>query len=131
MREGDNIICPACGAPTVVKSRLELSADWSRKEKILICAFCNAQLGKAAEEESKSSDAETSSGASRLAALLGADVEKEWNVKLQAEQGDEKVCRNCLHLAVHPFKNVCLLSQQEVDTMDDCDKFELKKRRRQ
>ena len=128
MREGDNIICPSCGTQTVVKGRLELSEDWSSKERVLICAFCNAKLGKAVEEENKSK-ADLSSGASRLAALLGTDVEKECNVKLQAEQGDEKVCRNCLHLAVHPFKNVCLLSQQEVDTMDDCDKFELKNRR--
>ena len=131
MREGDNIVCPACGAQTVVKSRLELSEDWSSKAKVLICAFCNARLGKVSEEEGKNKDVEPSSGVSRLAALLGEDVEKECNIKLQAEQGDEKVCRNCLHLAVHPFKNVCLLSQQEVDTMDDCEKFELKNRRNQ
>ena len=69
-----------------------------------------------------------SSGKSKLAALLGDDVERSADFKINVEQGDEKVCRNCRHLAVHPFKNVCLLSQLEVDTMSDCDKFELKKR---
>lgn len=126
MREGEKFLCPACGAQSVVKSRIELSEDWSTKRKVLVCAFCNAELGTASEAEDKS--AVSDSGASRLAALLGSDVEKSCNVKIKAEQGDEKVCRNCCHLAVHPFKNVCLLSQQEVDTMDDCEKFELKKR---
>ena len=127
MRDGDKITCPSCGEKSMVKSRIELSDDWQSKVKILVCAFCNAKLGNAESEENNSvSSAENRS--SRLAALLGDDVEKSCEVKINVEQGDEKLCRNCLHLAVHPFKNVCLLSQQEVDTMDDCDKFELKKR---
>ena len=127
MREGEKLICPSCGAQSFAKSRTVLSEDWSSKRKILVCAFCNAELGDA-DESGNNSVSSAASGASRLAALLGDDVEKSCDVKIQVEQGDEKICRNCCHLAVHPFKNVCLLSQQEVDTMDDCEKFELKKR---
>ena len=126
MREGDKILCPACGAQSIVKSRTELSDDWSTKRRVFICAFCNAELGNASDEETKKSNPDFDS--SRLAALLGDDVEKSCKVKIMVGQGDEKVCRNCRHLAMHPFKNVCLLSQQEVDTMDDCESFELKNR---
>ena len=125
MREGENILCPACGAQSMVKSRLVMSEDWSSKRKVLVCAFCNAELGSTDENE-KAAKPSADSGKSKLAALLGDDVEHSCNVRINVEQGDEKVCRNCRHLAVHPFKNVCLLSQMEVDTMDDCEKFELK-----
>ena len=127
MREGENILCPACGAQSIAKSRLVMSDDWLSKRKVLVCAFCNAVLGDCSEETSEKETA-VSSGKSKLAALLGDDVERSADFKINVEQGDEKVCRNCRHLAVHPFKNVCLLSQLEVDTMSDCDKFELKKR---
>lgn len=127
VHEGENILCPACGAQSFVKSRLVLSDDWSSKRKVLVCAFCNAELGKA-DEQTPQKSAEPSGGTSRLAALLSDDVEEKVNIKIDVQQGDEKLCRNCRHLAVHPFKNVCLISQKEVDTMDDCEKFELKNR---
>ena len=123
MREGEKILCPHCRDNSVVKIRLDMS-DWSAQNKVYACAFCNAELGRVSEEQEVAKEKNSSC---RLAALLGSDVEKTPDIRLNAEEGDERLCRNCVHLAVHPFKNVCLLTQTEVDTMDDCEKFERKK----
>ena len=125
MREGENILCPSCGAQSVAKSRLIMSDDWSSKRKVLVCAFCGAELADNSGQQTNP-EVRQPQASSKLAALLGDDVERAADIKINVEQGDEKLCRNCRHLAVHPFKNVCLLSQKEVDTMDDCSNFELK-----
>ena len=124
MREGENMICPVCGEKSMAKCRMVTSDNWMSKKKILVCAFCNAELSCCENEQNTASSGIDVK--SKLAALLGDDVEQHSDIKIKVEQGDEKVCRNCKYLAVHPFKNVCLLTQLEVDTMDDCDKFELR-----
>ena len=125
MREGEHIICPHCQGSSVVKIRMDISG-WSVQNRVYACAFCNAELGKVNPKENEAVPEKSSSSA--LAALLGSDVETSSGIRIKAEAGDEKVCRNCRHFAVHPFKNVCLITQLEVDTMDDCNKFELKER---
>ena len=126
MCEGENIVCPACGAESKVKSKLVMSDDWMSKRKVFVCAFCGAELGEDDGSAEKSSQSKTDAS-SRLAALLGDDRECSAQVDIGCEPGDEKLCRNCRHLAVHPFKMVCLITQNEVDPMDDCSRFEKKK----
>ena len=121
MREGDMTVCPGCNIHTRVKLHL-IMEDWSVKRKVLICPFCGFIFCDA-EEKSTDGIGEKKSSA-RLAALLGDDVETDNIAALSAAPGDEKVCRNCRHLAEHPFKTVCLITRCEVDLMGDCEKFE-------
>ena len=121
MRENESVVCPGCKAQSRAKLHLVMDG-WSVKCKELVCPFCGFVFGEAQEESSSGAEAKKSS--SRLAALLGDDVETDNISTLSALPGDEKVCRSCRHLAVHPFKTVCLITQQEVDLMGDCDKFE-------
>ena len=121
MREGESVICPGCKAQSRAKLHLVME-DWSVKRKELICPFCNFVLGEVKDGDQPEKEEKKSS--SRLAALLGDDVEMDNVSALTAAPGDEKVCRRCRHLAVHPFKTVCLITQREVDLMGDCDQFE-------
>ena len=121
MREGDSALCPGCSSHTRAKLHLVMEG-WSVKRKELVCPFCGFVFGEA--EEKSLSGREEKKSSSRLAALLGDDVERDDVSALTAAPGDEKVCRNCRHLAEHPFKIVCLITQQEVDLMGDCENFE-------
>lgn len=126
MREGDKITCPSCGVESIVKSTVVMSDDWSSKRKVFVCAFCRAELGEENSGSSEQAAVSAQGASSRLAALLGDDVESAESAVINVEPDDVKLCRNCRHLAVHPFKMVCLITQNEVDPMDDCEKFEKK-----
>ena len=126
MREGDSIVCSGCKAQSRAKLHLVMEG-WSVKRKELVCPFCGFVLGSA--DETQNSGKEEKKSSSCLAALLGDDIEMDNVSAFTAAPGEERVCRNCLHLAEHPFKTVCLITQSEVDLMGDCERFEKRQKK--
>lgn len=109
--------CPHCHEESFAKKKV-LRDGWTVTGEVAVCALCGREWPAAAP----ATDAAAAGAARkrRLADLLGGEETRE--VRLAGE-ADRKFCRNCRHFIVHPFRNVCALTDREADPMGECGKF--------
>lgn len=115
--------CPYCKEESFAKKKL-LRDGWKITGEVEVCALCGKELptGKPDAAAAAGPEAERKR---RLASLLGADAPE--TVKLAGTE-DRRFCRNCRHFIVHPFRNVCALTDREADPMGECGRFTAKVR---
>ena len=125
MKPGDQFNCPHCGKSSFLKRESVLDG-WKKTGEVLKCVSCSATI----EEIKPPSPLERPApgpgvGMSKLASLLGA--EPEVKPKIVAKESEKRFCRDCAHLVAHPFLCRCAFHNRDVNPMDDCPDFKLKK----
>lgn len=118
MKKGDKINCPSCHNQTIVKEKVEMDG-WTVKDKIFVCALCDAKLGDMNDEESR--EQRNKKAVSGLAGLFGEELEDK--PKLEEEDGDRHFCKYCEHYVRHAFVERCQLHKKEINSMYDCPDF--------
>ena len=112
--------CPVCKEESFPKKKLKTDG-WKVVGECEYCALCGAEWKKGSAADA--ADPKVSESKSRLAALLGGDFSEKVELSGSA---DIRFCRNCRYFIVHPFKNLCALTDKEADPMGECGKFEKK-----
>lgn len=113
------MICPFCNEKTFPKKK-NIMEGWSVAKTVLICPLCGKELPETpAEKESPAPD-KNADRRNALSALLGGETLS--SVKL-AGSADRDFCRNCKNFIIHPFKNICSLTDKEADPMGSCPDF--------
>ena len=121
MMPGDKFKCPKCGSESVLVRKTVMDG-WTKKGEMLACALCSAKISDYLEEMDKRPAKESSA---KLASFLG--VREISQKRLDSKEGEKRFCRDCAHYIAHPFMDRCSLRNREVNPMDDCPEFSLKK----
>lgn len=123
MKQGDNFDCPHCGNSSFLKKESVMDG-WTKVGDILSCASCSAKIVDIEEDKKKEDSQQNSSMA--LADLLG--MEKEEKLSIEASEEEKRFCRDCAHFISHPFLDRCSLHETDVNPMEDCAEFIIKKK---
>jgi hypothetical protein len=107
------IICPACGADTLLKREPVYDGLKKTGEK-LSCAACGHVF--AGEEEVSCKERK------EVRVFTEADRIRKVEVFNESDRGG--TCRHCAHYLVNPFTQRCELTFREVQATDTCPKFE-------
>lgn len=115
------MICPNCNEKTFPKKK-NIMDGWSVAKSVWVCPMCGAELPETGDGDNNTSPAPDKKSERRnaLSALLGGETLE--SVKLSGT-ADRDFCRNCKHFVVHPFKNICALTDKEADPMGSCPEF--------
>ena len=123
MKHGDELACPHCGQNTFVIKKSVMDG-WTKSGDMYACSACDAKIADA-DEDKELANKTTSNASTALLNFL--DLEKKEKKELSATEDEGHFCRDCGHLISHPFLTRCILHKKDVNPMNDCSDFILRK----
>ena len=128
MKVGDEIVCMHCGANSFLVKK-SIMDGWTKVGEVLLCSSCAGMIYDltAQEEEPEKTDNKPKEDCSldSLSSFLG--TEREEKPSLDSEDLEKHFCRDCKYFVHHPFLDRCSLHEKEINPMDDCKSFIIKK----
>ena len=126
MKIGDEIKCIHCGKQSFLIKK-SLMDGWKKTGEILACSACGNVIKDLTEDVVNEVDGNTKTKSlddgklDKLAQFLNTE-----KVKKKIIEADEKTfCRDCKNYVKHPFFNICGITKNEVNPMDDCPLYEI------
>lgn len=107
------IICPHCGAETLLK-RDSVYEGFKKTGEALSCAACGFVF---------SSESEVPFKARAVSPAIFTDADRSEKVSVFDEGENKIICRYCGNYVVNPFVQFCSRHKKEVQATDSCPQF--------